>query len=58
MNLKAYEYFLNVLTKFIQIWNPNLDSSFEFKGLKQIHPITKFEQNSNLNQIWIEFLFG
>jgi hypothetical protein len=57
MNLQAYEYFINVLTNFIRIWNPNLDSSFEFKGLNQLHSITKFEKNSNLNRIWIEFLF-
>jgi hypothetical protein len=43
MNLQAYEYFLNCLTKSTWIWNPNSDSSFEFKGLNQIDSITKFE---------------
>jgi hypothetical protein len=37
--------FLNGLTKFTWILNPNSDSSFEFKGLNQIYSTTKFEQN-------------
>jgi hypothetical protein len=43
LNLQAYEYFLYGLTKFTWIWNPNSDSSFEFKGLNQIHSNAKFE---------------
>jgi hypothetical protein len=58
LNLQAYEYFLKCLIKFIWIWNPNSDSSFEFKGLNQIHSTTKSEQNSKvfrtkLNMNWI-----
>jgi hypothetical protein len=60
MNLQVYEHFLNGLTKFTWIWNPNSDSLFEIKGLNQIHSNTKFEQNlegfkSKLNLNWILF---
>jgi hypothetical protein len=46
MNFQAYEYFLICLIKFTWIWDPNSDSSFEFKGLNPSHSNTKFEQNS------------
>jgi hypothetical protein len=58
MNFQAYEYFLIFLIKFTWIWNPKLDSSFEFKGLNSFYSNTKFEQNleefkSTPNLIWI-----
>jgi hypothetical protein len=44
MNLQAYESFLNGLTKFTWIWNPNSDCSLEFKTWS----------NSSKFQVWTD----
>jgi hypothetical protein len=54
------EYFLNDLTNFTWIWNPNSYSLFEIQGWNQIYSDTKFEQNlegfkSKPNLNWILF---
>jgi hypothetical protein len=60
MNLQAYEYFLKGSTEITWIWNPNLDSSLEFKtwhNLSKFPCLTRFKHDSNLIWIWIWILF-
>jgi hypothetical protein len=54
MNLQDYEYFLNGSTKFTWIWNPNSDSSLEFKTW---HNLSNFKVRTDSNKIQTSFEF-